>query len=215
MTGKIKLVHSGGNAVSIAVPTSNPSASEVEFKLPQSDGSSGQALVTDASGNLSFSGTGKILQVVSVTKSDTFSLTSTTAFTDVTGLSVAITPASTSNKILVAYDLGWGSSNGHISCRIMRDSTAIKIGDAGGNRTRVTGHYHHSANGQNQYDITQIAGTFLDSPNTTSSVTYKWQVGTPFSSGYTVFVNRTGDDDNDLAYNGRSASSITVMEVAA
>lgn len=55
MTGKIKLVHSGGNAVSIAVPTSNPSSSEVEFKLPQSDASSsGQALVSDGSGNLSF-----------------------------------------------------------------------------------------------------------------------------------------------------------------
>ena len=59
MTGKIKLVHSGGNAVSIAVPTSNPSASEVEFKLPQTDGSSGQAMVTDASGNLSFANKGK------------------------------------------------------------------------------------------------------------------------------------------------------------
>ena len=73
MTGKIKLVHSGGNAVSLAVPTSNPSSSEVEFKLPQADGSSGQALVTDASGNLSFAGTGKILQVVSTPKTDTFS----------------------------------------------------------------------------------------------------------------------------------------------
>ena len=59
MTGKIKLVHSGGNAVSIAVPTSNPSSSEVEFKLPQTDGSSGQAIVTDSSGNLSFANKGK------------------------------------------------------------------------------------------------------------------------------------------------------------
>jgi hypothetical protein len=54
MTGKIKLVHSGGNSVSIAVPTSNPSASEVEFKLPGSDGSANQVLKTDGSGNLSF-----------------------------------------------------------------------------------------------------------------------------------------------------------------
>ena len=54
MTGKIKLVHSGGNAVSIAVPSSNPSASEVEFKLPGSDGSANQVLKTDGSGNLSF-----------------------------------------------------------------------------------------------------------------------------------------------------------------
>jgi len=54
MTGKIKLVHSGGNSVSIAVPTSAPSASEVEFKLPQADGSANQVLKTDGSGNLSF-----------------------------------------------------------------------------------------------------------------------------------------------------------------
>ena len=54
MTGKIKLVHSGGNSVSIAVPTSNPSSSEVEFKLPGSDGSANQVLKTDGSGNLAF-----------------------------------------------------------------------------------------------------------------------------------------------------------------
>ena len=73
MTGKIKLVHSGGNAVSIAVPTSNPSASEVEFKLPQTDGSSGQAMVTDASGNLSFANKGKFASyaILADVKSDT------------------------------------------------------------------------------------------------------------------------------------------------
>ena len=54
MTGKIKLVHSGGNSVSLAVPTSNPSSSEVAFKLPTADGSAGQVLQTDGSGNLSW-----------------------------------------------------------------------------------------------------------------------------------------------------------------
>ena len=54
MTGKIKLVHSGGNSVSIAVPTSNPSSSEVAFKLPQADGSANQVIKTDGSGNLAF-----------------------------------------------------------------------------------------------------------------------------------------------------------------
>ena len=75
MTGKIKLVHSGGNAVSIAVPTSNPSASEVEFKLPSSDGSANQVLKTDGSGNLSFASDqgGKILQVVQSTYTGVFS----------------------------------------------------------------------------------------------------------------------------------------------
>ena len=60
MTGKIKLVHSGCNAVSLAVPTSNPSSSEVELKLPQSDGSADTFLKTDGSGNLSFAAVGGI-----------------------------------------------------------------------------------------------------------------------------------------------------------
>ena len=49
----IKLVHSGGNSVSITTPDSNPAANRT-FKLPGADGSSGQAMVTDGSGALSF-----------------------------------------------------------------------------------------------------------------------------------------------------------------
>ena len=49
----IKLVHSGGNSVSLTTPTNNPS-SNVTFKLPQADGSSGQVLQTDGNGNLSW-----------------------------------------------------------------------------------------------------------------------------------------------------------------
>ena len=49
----IKLVHSGGNSVSLTTPTNNP-ASNVTFKLPQSDGSANQTMVTDSSGALSF-----------------------------------------------------------------------------------------------------------------------------------------------------------------
>ena len=49
----IKLVHSGGNSVSLTTPTSNP-ASNLTFKLPQADGSAGQVLQTDGNGNLTF-----------------------------------------------------------------------------------------------------------------------------------------------------------------
>tara|TARA_B100000614_G_scaffold258611_1_gene281283 strand:- start:1583 stop:2185 length:603 start_codon:yes stop_codon:yes gene_type:complete len=51
---KLKLVHSGGNSVSLNPPTSAPTSSEVAFKLPNEDGSSGQFLKTDGSGGLSF-----------------------------------------------------------------------------------------------------------------------------------------------------------------
>ena len=49
----IKLVHSGGNSVSLTTPTNNP-ASNITFKLPQSDGSANQVLQTDGNGNLSW-----------------------------------------------------------------------------------------------------------------------------------------------------------------
>ena len=50
----IKLKHSGGNAVSLHPPTSAPSSSDVQFKLPTADGSAGQVLKTDGNGNLSW-----------------------------------------------------------------------------------------------------------------------------------------------------------------
>tara|TARA_R100000329_G_scaffold141966_1_gene125098 strand:+ start:535 stop:1194 length:660 start_codon:yes stop_codon:yes gene_type:complete len=54
MTAKIKLNHSGGNGVSLNAPANNPSISDVAFKLPQADGSNGQFMKTDGSGNLAF-----------------------------------------------------------------------------------------------------------------------------------------------------------------
>ena len=53
----IKLVHSGGNSVSLTTPDSNPAANRT-FKLPGADGTSGQAMVTDGSGALSFASPG-------------------------------------------------------------------------------------------------------------------------------------------------------------
>ena len=156
---------------------------------------------------------GGIIQVKSATKTDTFTKASNTSFQDVPGLSVSITPTRSDSKILIMYDMGWGSNNGHCSCRLMRDSTPIKIGDANGNKTRVTGQMHHAGT-NDQYDIEQVSGTFLDSPATTSSITYKMQVGTPHSSSHTLFVNYH-QEENDAAWVGRSASTITVMEISA
>ena len=156
-------------------------------------------------------GGGGIIQVQSTTKTDAFQKASGTSFQDVTGLSVTITPKFSTSKILIMYDLSWSTSSGHCSCRLMRDSTPIKVGDASGNKTQATGQMHHS--GSDQYDMEQVAGTHMDSPATTSSVTYKMQVATPHSSSYVLDVNHQGDD-SDQAWVGRTASTITVMEVS-
>ena len=223
MTGKIKLVHSGGNAVSIAVPTSNPSSSEVEFKLPGSDGSANQVLKTDGSGNLSFGAdqAGKILQVKNAIKTDTASVTSNT-FTDISGLSISITPSSSSNKILFRGYVSIGTEgNTNVAIKIFRDST--EIGKSTANSTAANNSTATAA-GLNVSSVTssvksqihQLQFEVLDSPNTTSAVTYKVQFAEISLYQYasvTVYVNRTYFTPSASLHG--VISSVTAMEVAA
>ena len=87
------------------------------------------------------SGFGKIGQILSTTLTSTVSISSssTSTFADVSGLSVNITPTSTSSKILVLYTVSFSAGAGSKHMRLMRDSTAINIGDAGqANQIRST-----------------------------------------------------------------------------
>jgi len=154
-------------------------------------------------------GGGKVLQVVSTTKSDTFS-TSSSTFVDITGLSVSITPSSVSSKILVLFNLS-GTQDVGVSlaqARLMRDSTAISVGDAAGSRSPATGDPFSIAS---VIVGTVVSGSYLDNPATTSAVTYKFQMQSNFGSSY---VNRT-NSDNDQATRSRTASTITVLEIGA
>ena len=153
---------------------------------------------------------GGIVQIKSVTKTDTFSNTST-SFTDITGLSVSITPRSSSNKILVSYNLTCGTedSSYQFGIRLVRDSTAIFVGDAAGSREQVSNFARN--NGSARHTI-YPSGQHLDSPSTTSSVTYKLQI-VGYTAGRALHINRVHDDSDDNAI-GRSASAITVMEVS-
>jgi hypothetical protein len=152
---------------------------------------------------------GTVLQVLSTTKTDTFS-TSSASFTDITGLSVSITPISSSSKIYVIASL-CGAVNGGAGTaqyRLMRDSTAIAVGDAAGSRTRSTSGLTYQADG-NRLD----SYTFqtLDSPATTSATTYKVQI---ITSSVTAYIGRTFADSDSATW-PRTVSTITVMEVAA
>lgn len=153
---------------------------------------------------------GSVLQVVSATKTDTFT-TSSSSFTDITGLSVSITPTSSSSKILVTYNTTIGAPTGQYSAgiQLVRNSTAIYLGDAAGSRTRASSWAWSEST---PYSMIPVNGTFLDSPATTSSTTYKLQMISAY--GVTVYLNRN-QLDNDNSVFGRVASSITVMEIAA
>jgi len=177
----------------------------IEF---QSNGSTKATL-----GPSGFSYPGALLQVVQVAKTNTFS-TNSQSFVDITGLSASITPTSASNKILVCANIS-GSGDQHSDIRLVRGSTAIAIGDASGSQIQSTFHFYMGLSSSGQgYNIYSLAMMWLDSPATTSSITYKAQASNNWTSAYTTIINRTFQDQ-DAGYNARTPSTITLMEIAA
>ena len=155
---------------------------------------------------------GSVLQVVSTTKTDTFSSATTGSWLDITGLSVSITPTSATSKIMIFGRItGMGTNSvTRLQMRLARDSTAISVGDAAGSRLQVSGNELYIADGDGFIGSTIF---FLDSPATTSATTYKIQIRNGNGSG-TLYINRN-PNDSDNTYIPRGTSSITVMEIAA
>ena len=154
---------------------------------------------------------GNVLQVVSVHKSDTTSYYGTTFYT-VPSLSVSITPSSTSSKILITGQIMLGGSVDFTYIRLLRDSTAINIGDAASNRPQISGQFPYS-NTTSQYNVIGSPIMYLDAPSTTSAITYKIQMrgGDPVTVHY---VNRSASDRDTANYESRAASSLIAMEIA-
>ncbi len=156
-----------------------------------------------------------ILQVKQAVQSTVVSTTST-SFVDISGLSVSITPASSSNKILVIADIVFsGTGNGWIvGARIARGGTGIYVGDTDGTRIfSLMGGI--TSNFGSTYDshIFNRTGVFLDNPASTSSLTYTVQGNVP-RGNTTFYLNRDADDTSGGPNHPRTASSITVIEIA-
>ena len=152
---------------------------------------------------------GGVIQVKSTTKTDGDFNTNSTSYIDVTGLSVTITPTRSDSKMLIFANIhGVGDSNTQAYFRFMRDSTPICIGDAAGSRVQATlgSMYYDQTN-----DTNSCSQNFLDSPSTTSAVTYKIQARTQGAGN--IYINRSVGDQNQPTA-GRFTSTITVMEVS-
>ena len=152
---------------------------------------------------------GSVVQMVSTAKTDTFSAT-VAAFTTITGMSASITPASTSNKILVLVNAYFGTTSaGAMMSRLLRGSTPICVGDASSSRTSASSAGTMAVSAE----IVNHSIVYLDSPATTDEITYSLQgVDNPASGGSVFYLNRTADD-TDSANAERTASTITLMEI--
>ena len=154
---------------------------------------------------------GKILQVIQTYKQDTASTTST-SFTDISGMTVSITPSNASNKVLVtAMFSATGADVLFVALTTGDGTPIIQASGSGYNEKPAVAIYAGgNSSGESWYGNQMNTVVKLDSPNTTSAVTYKlrWRV----NSG-TGYLNRNNDMGSQ--YNNAVASTITVMEVAA
>ncbi len=203
-TGLVKY-HDGTEELTVvAMPTANLSTTDNHVVIY--DAAANEFTMEAQTGGVSG---GKVLQVVQGTKTDTASTTSTT-FVD-TGVSVAITPASTSNDILIMAFISCGGTTAfsyiYPRFQLVRGSTNIIEADTASNRTLTT----TTAEIQNANGMTNASISYLDSPSTTSATTYKLQYSTSTSGG-TVYVNRTATDTDSSAF-VRGTSVIIAMEI--
>jgi len=163
---------------------------------------------------------GSVIQVVSTTKTDTFSSTNSAVFTDITGLNLSITPLSASSKILVTSVVHASASTDAnsqpqvLQLRLLRDGSPINIGDASGSITQATSSVQSTRRVINLGPANfPFPTNFLDEPNTTGTITYNYQIRTDSTGGVTAFVNRERGESNNND-SARVASTITLMEIA-
>ena len=176
----------------------HPSASDVGITL----GADGSVVLPQG-----FAG-GLGTNVVQTVKTDTFTTASTT-FVPVTGLTATITPTSTSSKVLVICQPIISGSD-QVFGRLSGGGAGTFIGDAAGSRIQALMFIRSAGD---RIDVSQYQQTvvFLDSPATVSPVTYGFEIR---CAGTNAHVNKAHvDDDTNLI--ARTASSITVIEVAA
>ncbi len=156
---------------------------------------------------------GLVIQVVQSTKTDTASFDFSTSSKQDVGLSASITPSAASSKILIQYlcNIGWGSSQSQWVLHLIRGSTEIAKGDS--STSRLSGRQGAPHYQPHNFLTHALNDCYLDSPSTTSSITYKLQIMAAGSG--TGYINRSGRDGQWTSYDQRLASSMVLMEVAA
>jgi hypothetical protein len=160
---------------------------------------------------------GHVIQVKQSVVSNVFSTTAGNGFAEMTDFRTAITPTSTTSKILVRGSLFVGNQYYQAKGRILRDSTPIGIGDARGVRPQSTWtsitYDSGASNAYTIYNLRSVDFEFLDSPATTSEIIYSLDMG-GYSTSISVHLNRDHNDSDGTSYNATPISTLTLMEIA-
>jgi hypothetical protein len=150
--------------------------------------------------------------VAQTAKTDTsdISIAQNALSADISGLTLAFTPKFSTSKVLVTCNINFAcSQSASIGFVLHRDGNPIGTGATAGNRGLVTASV---AVGNDTFGF--ISFHYLDSPATTSSVTYSVRARHGFAGSVGLYINRRQTDTDSLNLY-RGASFITAQEVAA
>ena len=156
---------------------------------------------------------GGIIQVVH-SNTSTHTYDTSTSYIDITGVTATITPTRSDSKVLIQCTLAVSKEDNHtFHGRIVRNGSVI-TGSGGvaesGHGNQIDGVWWAIRN--TQYSANAHTVSYLDSPSSTSAVTYKAQ-GKTTSASYPFAINRSVSS-NDLLYATPSFSMITLMEIS-
>jgi hypothetical protein len=199
-----------------SVVISGATSGAITLAVPAEAGTRTLTLPAETGTVLTNSTTGCVLQVVTANFTGIQTIAAAASnvfnFVDITSLSVAITPKTTSSKILLMaqVNIGCNTADRMAALRFTGGNADDFVGDTASNRQRVAGILTSPSGAGAVANMMSI--TYLDSPATTSAVTYKVQGAPNYGSG-TVAINYKGTD-NDAAYYPRGACSLTAMEIA-
>ena len=159
---------------------------------------------------------GGIIQIRQTLKTDSFN-TNSQNLVDITGMSVSITPTRSDSKILVEVHLNFsGDNNMYGQVRLVRDPGDQTVGGStavSGNQRIGTFGVSTPLDANGQYKMYSAECKILDSPASTSALTYKLQVASTNTGGNYFYLNRPSNNDNQQYIIGGS-STITAMEVS-
>ena len=171
------------------------------------------ALPAISGANLTGISAGKILQVQSTTRTDTFSESVATGAISADAITVNITPSNASNKIFLIAHLSIGLSNDNeVNWAFYKGGSVLSgaVANADGNRRQRT------SAGDVRWTGTHntTGGQYLDTAGGTSQITYSCRLGTGNNGAVTVYLNRSHTNDN-YTYDFKTISTLTAMEVEA
>jgi hypothetical protein len=159
---------------------------------------------------------GAVLQSVQTIKKDTFTGGGdATTFYPITGFTATITPQFSTSKILIIANMALGSGYWEVQGNLLKNGANVTAsqGTARGSRLPVSFSVNQYFGGTFGYNFLDTNYLYLDSPGTTSAVSYG--ISLNGYSTFAVYLNRTGYDLDSADYYGCPSSTITAMEIKA